>query len=315
MKNVIKNLIVNEEYFKTHSAVPFTLNKKTSYSKQEIYSWNTVASFFPKEMDTKESRLKYLMKNIKQVGLDDLAMPDQPKDESLIEDCHEITLEEFLNYYKEERSKKENTIWNTKKNYTAIFMTKETNDQLKRQVGRSVSLVYPAADCAIVRYYDKKNNVIGLTHSDGWFTGENIVGKMTKYMNNHFYSNLEDIEVYVGAFAHSDWIYNGIPTFIGQKLDDGTIKYRGEWEKYIERLDQNKIKINYGDLLYNQIIKSGISKDNIYFSEDNTLFEKDYYSHSRSINSKEKEGRNLFGISFDVENILNNKEKNGTILK
>lgn len=315
MKNVIKNLKVNEEYFKTHSAVPFTLNKKTSYSKKEIYSWNTVASFFPKEMDTKETRLKYLMNNIKHVGLDDLAMPDQPKDDRLIEDCHEITLDEYLSYYKQDKAKQENTIWNIEKNYTAIFMTKETNDQLRKQLGRSVSLVYPAADCAIVRYYDKKKNVIGLTHSDGWFTGENIVGKMTNYMKNHFHSNIEDIEVYVGAFAHSDWIYNGLPSFVGTKLEDGTIKYRGEWEAYIEKLDQDKIKINYGDLLYKQVIDSGISKNNLFFSKENTLFDKDYYSHSRSINTKEKEGRNLFGISFDVENIINHKEKNGTILR
>ncbi|MBQ8131879.1 MAG: laccase domain-containing protein, partial [Bacilli bacterium] len=230
-------------------------------------------------------------------------------------DCHEITLEEFLDYYNQDKTKQENTIWNIEKNYTAIFMTKDTHDKLKQKVGRSVSLVYPAADCAIVRYYDKKKNVIGLTHSNGWYTGENLVGKMTDYMKNHFRSNLEDIEVYVGAFAHSDWIYNGIPPFVGKQLEDGSIEYRGEWKKYIEKLDQNKIKINYGDLLYKQIIESGISNNNLYFSKENTLFEKDYYSHARSMNTKEKEGRNLFGISFDVENIINHKEENGTILR
>ena len=183
----IKNLLegditdINQEYLHTHSAIPFTLNRFIKKGK-EVYSWNTASRFFPEEMKDAPIRIKYLMDNLKEVGLDDIAMPDQPKDDKLVEKCHEITFDEFCEYYDSDTYKNQGTIWNIEKNYTAIFMTKETHDKIKEKYNRSVSLVYPAADCAVVRYYDNKKEVIGLTHSDGYYTGRNIVNDMTKYM-------------------------------------------------------------------------------------------------------------------------------------
>lgn len=324
MKNEINNLRINEEYLNSHRAIPFTLSKKLK--GVEVHTWNTNQAFFPEEMKNKKEgevvinnspiRMKYFMDNVKEVGLDDLAMPDQPKGEKLVEDCHEITFEEFVEYYESDTAKKQGTIWNVDKNYTAIFMTKDTFDKIQEKYHRSISLVFPAADCAVVRYYDKDKEIIGLTHSDGWYTGENIVGKMTEYMKEHFQSDIEKLEVYVGAFAKEDWEYTGLPNFAVNKDEEGNIlSYHGDWSDYIESIGDNKYKLHYGDMLYNQLVQSGILKDNIYFSPENTLFNKEYFSHSRSVVEQEKEGRNLFGITFDKEKVVDNSKETGTILK
>ena len=308
MQNIINITDINQEYLHTHSAIPFTLNRFIKKGK-EVYSWNTASRFFPEEMKDAPIRIKYLMDNLKEVGLDDIAMPDQPKDDKLVEKCHEITFDEFCKYYESDEYKSQGTIWNIEKNYTAIFMTKETHDKIKEKYNRSVSLVYPAADCAVVRYYDNKKEVIGLTHSDGYYTGRNIVNDMTKYMKEHFNSNLNDIKVFVGASSRDNWIYEGNrPDWAINKDENGNfISYIGDWEKYIDELPDNKYEIHYGDYLYSQLIESGINEKNISYDPNNTLFNKDYYSNSRNKKLNEKNGRNLMGITFDKE-IVNKVE-------
>ena len=322
MKNSVKSIEINEEYLKSHRAIPFTLNKATTKETgKEIYSWNTVPRFFPEEMKASPVRIKYLMDHVKQVGLDDLAMPDQPKEEDLVEECHEITLEEVKKYYLSETYQKQGTIWNIPKNYTSIFMTKDTHDKIVEEFGRSISLVYPAADCAVVRFYDPKKDVIGITHSDAGRTTNNIIGKSIDYMKNHFHSNLNHIKVFVGAFAKEGWTYDKIPDFAAKKDEEGNgIGINEQWSNYIKETKGNYL-INYGDKIYDQIKESGIEEDNIFFDPDNTLFHDQYFSNSRSFHSKVngvptyKEGRNLMGITFDTEKVIKKSEKNHTILR
>ena len=69
------------------------------------------------------------------------------------------------------------------------------------------------------------------------------------------------------------------------------------------------------DKIFDQINQSGIPKENIYFSDDNTLFNRNYFSNSRSKNEGERQGRNLFGITFASDEIIENKEKSGIKLQ
>lgn len=299
MKNSINITDINVEYLSTHSAIPFTLNKYIEKGKQ-VYTWNTKELYYPDDMKQRSIRFNYFKDNLKTVGLDEVVMPDQPRSENI---CHELTFEELSEYFESDQYKEDGTIWDIRKSATAIFMTKETHDKIKEKYNRSISLVYPVADCASVRYYDKEKEIIGITHSDGYFTGQDIVGDMTKYMQEHFNSELSDIRVFVGAFARDNWIYdNKLPDWAINKDENGNfISYRGEWEKYIKELPNKRYEIHYGDYLYNQIVKSGISKNNVSFDPNNTLFNKEYFSNSRSKRSDEKLGMNLVGITFDKE--------------
>ena len=315
MNNTVKALEINEEYLLKHRAVPFTLNKKTTGTY--IYSWNTAPRFYPEDMKDSLVRIRYLFDNIKKVGLDDLAMPDQPKEDSLLEECHEITFDEISSYFESEIYKKQGTIWNIDKPYNAIFQTQETHDKIKEKYGKSISLVYPCADCAVVRFYDSKKQIVGLTHSDAVHTTSNIIGQCIVYMQKHFDSNLEDIEVFVGNFAKDGWKYDRIPDFA---YNDTKTGLNDSWKDYIKQEGDNYI-INYGDKIYDQIKESGINTDNIYYDPSNTLFDDDYFSNSRSYNSRVegkptyREGRNLMGITFDSDKLVEDASKNDVILR
>ena len=314
MKNIVQKFDFNEEYMLNHDAVVFTLNKKTTNG--HIYSWNVAPRFFPEDMKDSPIRIKYLMENAKKVGLDDLVMADQQIGDKLIEECHEISFDEFKEYYDSEVYKREGTVWNVDKFYNALFMTKETHDKVKSEIGRSVSLVFPAADCAVIRFYDPKKNVIGLTHSDAVHTTRGIIDKSVSYMVEHFGSNKEDIEVFVGVFAKDGWTYDKIPDFALN--EDGSLN--DIWKGYIFE-ENGKYVINYGDKIYEQIKDTGVSMGKVYFDPNNTLFNDDFFSNSRSYNSRVngvatyREGRNMMGITFDVKEVVEKSEQEHVILR
>lgn len=296
MKNITNDLVFNEEMLESLGVIPFTLKKDTLKDKY-IISWTTSPRFYSEDMKDSKKRVDYVFNNAKQVGLDEMAMPDQPKGGEV---CHELTYDEVRESYNTDLAHREGTIWNVPKNYDAVFMTRETHFRVMEDFGKSISLVYPAADCAIVRMYDKKNDVIGLTHSDIAHTTNNIIGSMTTYMKEQFNSNPEDIMVFVGAFAQDGMIWDKYPTFA-----EG---HKEEWDKYIEKIDDTHYNIQYGDKLYDQLIEAGLSKDNIYFDKDNTVKDTNYFSNNRSKLLNEREGRNLFGITFDSLPVYESQE-------
>ena len=301
------------------NAIVFTLNKHSG--GKEIISWNTDKRFFPPEMSDSIIRIGYVLENAKSVGLDDLAMPDQPLDDKLVEECHELTTEEILSFYDTDVAKKEGTIWNVDKNFSALFMTKETHDKVFDTCGRSVSLVFPCADCAVVRFYDKEHDVIGITHSDAIHTGRNIVPKCVMYMKEKFGTDPSKLQVFVGAFAFEGWTYDRIPDFAALKDESGqVVGINNSWSRYIV-FENGKYLINYGDKIFDQLISSGLNIDNISFSPDNTLTNDNYFSNSRSYNSRVdgvssyREGRNMMGITFEKKKVLDLCEQQKTIIR
>ena len=106
--------------------------------------------------------------------------------------------------------------------------------------------------------------------------------------------------VFVGAFAQDGMIWDKYPTFA-----EG---HKEEWDKYIEKIDDTHYNIQYGDKLYDQLIEAGLSKDNIYFDKDNTVKDTNYFSNNRSKLLNEREGRNLFGITFDSLPVYESQE-------
>ncbi len=318
-KNVFFNLDLIEKLINDGKVVVFTLNK--SMGGKEIISWNTGKRFFPKEMSEESLRIGYLLENARKVGLDDLAMPDQPLNDKLIEDCHELTTEEIIGYYDTEIARKQGTLWNVDKNFNAIFMAKNTHDEVLKKSGRNVSLVFPCADCAVVRFYDPEHDVIGITHSDAVHTGQKIIPKCVLYMKEKFGTDISKLQVFVGAFAFEGWTYDKLPDFASEKDKDGKIiGINSEWEKYIVP-DKGKYLINYGDKIFDQLLISGINIDNLYISPDNTLTNDNYFSNSRSFNSRidgiatYREGRNLVGITFSKKEIIDSMKKQHIIMK
>lgn len=299
MEKKPKDLNYDAEMLESLGVLPFTLNKDTL--DREVISWSTTPSHYDEAMKDTVVRVNYVFNNAKKVGIDEMVMPDQPKDG---ERCHELTYEEVLNDYKTALAYNEGTLWNIIRNYDSVFMTRETHYRVMEDMGRSLSLVFPAADCAIVRMYDKEKDVIGLTHSGIAQTTTNIIGDMVSYMKEHFKSNPEDIKVFVGAFAHEGMIWDKYPPFAEENPDI--------WKDYIKQIDDNHYDILFGKKIYDQLTEAGLKADNIYFDPDNTVKNKDYFSNNRIRLLNERLGRNLFGITFDGLPIYENVEENKT---
>ena len=305
MKNIVKELNYNTRKLQSLGVVPFTLNKE-ALKGENVISWTTAPRFFKDAGMEGQQIINYVFDNVKKAGLDEMVMPDQPKGGEV---CHEITYDEIAESYKTDIAKRQGTLWNVQKDYDAVFMTRETHFRVMEDYGRSVSLVFPAADCAIIRMYDKKKDVIGITHSDFIRTSQNVIGDMVKYMQKKYGSNLEDIEVYVGAFAKDGIIYDKYPPFAEGHSD--------VWDGYIDKLDDTHYRINYGDRIYDQLKEAKLLKKNIYFDSDNTIKDQEYFSNNRARLLNDREGRNLFGITFDGLPVYENAEqgKVGTRLK
>ena len=299
MNRPIKDLNYDMEQLEHLGAIPFTL-KKDTLKGEEIVAWTTSPKFFEGGKSSKE-RVDYVFENTKKVGIDEMAMPDQPAGGEV---CHEITLEEISEQYHNKRAVAEGTLWNVEKNYDSIFMTRETHYRALEDFGRSISLVFPAADCAVIRMYDKKQDVIGITHSDISRTTRNVIGDMAKYMQEHFNSNLEDVVVFVGAFARDGMIWDKYPPYAEEHPE--------EWKDYIEQVDDIHYNVQYGDKIYDQLVAAGLQEDNLYFDKDNTITDSTYFSNNRTRRFGDPDGRNLFGISFDALPIYESTENENT---
>ena len=298
MKNKVKELKYDIKTLEKLGVIPFSL-KKDTLSGEYIISWTTTPRFYSEEMKDSVKRVDYVFGNTKKVGLDEMVMPDQPEGGEV---CHEITYEEILESYKTDLAHREGTLWNVPKNYDAVFMTRETHFRVSEDFGRSISLVYPAADCAIIRLYDKKHDVIGITHSDIGHTSKNIISDMIKFMKERFNSDPKDIVAFVGAFAKDGMIWDKYPPFAEKNPE--------VWDGYIEQIDDSHYNIRYGDRIYDQLIESGLSKENIFFDSENTITNDTYFSNNRFKLMHEREGRNLFGITFDSLPVFESQESN-----
>ena len=123
-------------------------------------------------------------------------------------------------------------------------------------------------------------------------------------MKDHFKSNPKDIVVFVGAFALDGMIWDKYPPFAEENPEI--------WKNYIEKIDDTHYDIKFGDKIYDQLIETGLSKENIYFDKDNTVTNEDYFSNNRIRLQGDRLGRNLFGISFDSLPIYENVEQGKT---
>ena len=301
MERKPNDLNYDEEMLESLGVTPFTLKKDSLTDEEDVHSWTTVKKHFPEEMQDHKKVMTYFLGNLQKVGLDEPIAPDQLKEGEL---CHELTYEEVLRDYKTSIAHEDGSQWLVIKDYHAVFLTRQTHFEVMQDMGRNLSLTFPAADCAIIRMYDKEKDVIGLTHSDLNHTSTNIIGSMVDYMKDHFGSDPKNIMVFVGAFAKEGMIWDKVPPC--------KENYPEAWEGYIKQIDDSHYEILYGNKIYDQLVESGLSKDNIYFDPDNTITNDSYYSHNRSIVNGVKEGRNMFGITFDGLPIYENVEQGKT---
>lgn len=146
---------------------------------------------------------------------------------------------------------------------------------------KNVFLMIKTADCFPVLFFDPIKKVVAAVHV-GWRGAiEKIFLTALLKMINTFSSQAKDILVGIGpgigpcCFKHK--------TLIQEKLP--------EWQEYIQNEKNNWKSLNLSGFIKDQLVEAGIKRENIESVKICTCCSKDYFSHLRSLQTGEPEGR------------------------
>lgn len=145
-----------------------------------------------------------------------------------------------------------------------------------------ICLCLLTADCLPIIFFDKKNKVISLGHMGWQGTDLKLAQKIIQKMTNTFRSDPKDIIVIIGPGIHKE-SYVFTPPVIQEE--------KPEWQPYLTKLSNGQTSIDIITYNQDQLLAAGITKENINISPINTVENKNFYSHYRSVQTGESEGR------------------------
>lgn len=146
---------------------------------------------------------------------------------------------------------------------------------------RNTFLMIKTADCFPVIFFDPIKKVVAAIHV-GWRGAiEKIFLISLLKMINSFGSQAKNILVGIGpgiggcCFKHKRLIQEKLP----------------EWKKFIKKEKDSWRSVNIVEFIQNQLINSGVKKENIEVMRTCTCCSQKFFSHFRSLQKGELEGR------------------------
>lgn len=155
--------------------------------------------------------------------------------------------------------------------YKNIYWVRETDALVTNEA--KICLVIKTADCIPCLIYDPKNRVIAAVHS-GWKGSlENIIGKIVEKMKTDFHSNPGDLVIGMGpSIGPADcFVRNDVQSLFVKKG-------YGEYLKYVS---PDQWLLNLWKLNVDNLIKTGVKKENIELSNVSTYSSDDFFSYRR----------------------------------
>ncbi len=151
------------------------------------------------------------------------------------------------------------------------FSTPPTCDALITNK-RETPLMVMVADCSPLLFYDDVQNVIAAVHAGRQGAFKNIVKKVVESFRDDFKSNINDINVSVGASI-------GVCCYeVGSEI------YNEAKEKGLEYAMQKRDRRFYLDvnsILKKQLLERGIKEENIEFLDECTCCSDRYFSYRK----------------------------------
>ena len=147
---------------------------------------------------------------------------------------------------------------------------------------------FPVADCPVLIASDLKNGVTATAHCGAEMI-DNYLPKLTiESLQSKYDSKLDDIYVYIGAHAGSDWTYDSMPKWAKESF----------WEETgaIKETENGEFKIDLRKALLYQLNPNDF--ETFIVNNDDTITNQNYYSNSASRNDKSKAGRQFTGAYY-----------------
>ncbi len=137
-----------------------------------------------------------------------------------------------------------------------------------------LALMVLVADCIPVLFYDSKQQVIAVAHAGREGSFLNIAGKTVLRLEKEFNSSPQDIKVFLGPSIQKECYQ------VNRKI---VRRFKKQWgTKYI----YHNTSINLPLLNQSQLLKTGVKKENIFFSEICNHCNQNYFSYRRAENNQ-----------------------------
>jgi copper oxidase (laccase) domain-containing protein len=144
-------------------------------------------------------------------------------------------------------------------------------------------------DCALVILFDQKKKALGLVHVSWQGTDINLVGKVIDKLGIRYGTDAKNLVVGIGPAARKDSFIKKDPTQVNDP----------KWKPFLERLEDNKYKVDFVGLCKKQLLNSGISKKNIFDCKVDTVKDKRFFSHY-AFNNKLRKNQGRFACVVGV---------------
>jgi len=137
------------------------------------------------------------------------------------------------------------------------------------------------ADCVPVMFFDPATPRIALAHCGRVSTDLRLAAQVVASLRD-LGSYPQDLQVVLGpAIKAESYIY-----------DDNIYQKSGpEWKPYLTQLGPNRVAIDLFAYNRQQLLDAGVPEKNIHMSPVNTAADPAWFSHVRSVNTGEPEGR------------------------
>ncbi len=147
---------------------------------------------------------------------------------------------------------------------------------------KNIFLFLVVADCLPIIFYDTKQSIVALAHL-GWKSTERGLAKqVVRFMSYMYWTKPEDLIVGIGPGIRKESYVFQKP--LERKIDAG-------WKEFLIDYPDGKMAMDVAGYNKAQLLSSGVLEKSIVVSDVDTAKSQNFFSHCRSRETGEREGR------------------------
>ncbi len=153
----------------------------------------------------------------------------------------------------------------------------------------NVFLYLNFGDCIPFTIYDRKNHVFGFAHLGWRSTHLDLHQKLFHVFKEQFHSSNDDLFIHIGPCIKKDSYL--LPSPIQREEE--------KWKPYIDYVRDDLYSVDLCGYVRDFFLESELLESQIKIVPIDTGADMNYFSHYRSVEEGEKEGRFFFGVGME----------------